>query len=63
MIANLARYYEHVGDLGKSRAYLVEALDIQERGGLAEARAYTVAMLGYLSEREGDLAAAAEVDR
>ena len=60
VIANLARYYEHVGDLGKARAYLVEALDIQERGGLAEARAYTVAMLGYLSEREGDLAAAAE---
>ena len=58
--ANLARYYEHAGDLGTARAYLVEALELQERGGFAEARAYTLAMLGYLSEREGDLAAAAE---
>jgi tetratricopeptide (TPR) repeat protein len=58
--ANLARSYEHAGDLGTARAYLVEALELQERGGFAEARAYTLAMLGYLSEREGDLAAAAE---
>ena len=58
--ANLARYYEHAGDLGTARAYLVEALELQERGGFPEARAYTLAMLGYLSEREGDLTAAAE---
>ena len=57
--ANLARDYEHAGDFAKARAYLVEALELQERGGFAEARAYTLAMLGYLSEREGDLAAAA----
>ena len=60
VIANLARHYEHAGDFAKARAYLVEALELQERGDFPEARAYTLAMLGYLSEREGDLTAAAE---
>ena len=60
VIANLARHYEHAGDFATARAYLVEALELQARGGFAEARAFTLAMLGYLSEREGDLAAAAE---
>jgi tetratricopeptide (TPR) repeat protein len=60
VIANLARHYEHAGDFAKARAYLVEALELQERGAFPEARAYTLAMLGYLSEREGDLTAAAE---
>ena len=33
VIANLARHYEHAGDFAKARAYLVEALELQERGG------------------------------
>ena len=55
VIANLARHYEHAGDFATARAYLVEALELQARGGFPEARAFTLAMLGYLSEREGDL--------
>ena len=60
MIANLARHYSTAGDSAKARAYLRRALELQERGDFREARAYTLAMLGYLSEREGDLTAAAE---
>ena len=58
-MANLAGQYERAGDFARARASLTEALELQEASGAAEARAFTLAMLGYVSEREGELDEAA----
>jgi len=59
VITNLAGQYERAGDFPRARACLTEALALQEGSESAEARAFTLAMLGYVSEREGDLGEAA----
>ncbi len=55
VMANLAGCYERAGDFARARATLTEALALQEASGSAEARAFTLAMLGYISEREGNV--------
>ena len=51
----LAQHYEILGDLETTRRYLAESLDVLDRLDHPEARAFTMAMLGYVAEREGDL--------
>jgi predicted ATPase/DNA-binding SARP family transcriptional activator len=58
VLANLAQSYEQLGDYGQARGYLTESLELQG-GDDSEGRAFTLAMLGYMSELEGDLGAAA----
>ena len=59
ILANLAQSYETLGDLETTRRYLAESLDVLDRLDHPEARAFTMAMLGYVAEREGDLEEAA----
>ena len=59
VITNLAGQYERAGDFARARACLTEALELQEGSDAAEARGFTLAMLGYVSEREGELGEAA----
>ena len=59
VLTNLARSHEQLGNYGQARSYLTEALDLSDPEAVSEGRAFTLAMLGYLAEREGDLDAAA----
>ncbi len=59
ILANIAQHYEVLGDLETTRRYLAESLDVLDRLDHQEGRAFTMAMLGYVAEREGDLEEAA----
>ena len=59
LLANLAQSYEQMGDFERARAYLEESLALLEEHGHQEGSAFTMAMLGYLAEREDDLEQAA----
>ena len=59
ILANIAQHYEILGDLETTRRYLAESLDVLDRLDHQEGRAFTMAMLGYVAEREGDLEEAA----
>jgi tetratricopeptide (TPR) repeat protein len=59
ILANLAQSYETLGDLETTRRYLAQSLDVLDRLDHQEGRTFTMAMLGYVAEREGDLEEAA----
>jgi predicted ATPase/class 3 adenylate cyclase len=51
------------GDLPRARAWLEEALPLQERAGWGSGKAFVLANLGYVAALQGDLERAEEISR